>query len=382
MKIVDLIEDERDEKESRKIIWKHQNEEFSTLSQLIVHESQEALLFLNGQALDLFGPGRHTLQTNNIPLLNKIINIPKGGKSAFHCEVYFIDKTEQMALKWGMGNVNFLDSTHNDYAFKIGASGEMNLRISDSRKAIMKLVGAKTELTQENIKQYLKAPIITHIKTMLPNILREKGVSIFEVESFLTELSEILKEKISVEMDDYGITVEKFWIQTILKPEDDPCYIAFNKQRGESVVLENQGEMDIKHAKYQREVEVINHTGEVQKRRMDIDVKRYEQEQLGYTYQQERGYNVMDKIAENQGSGSDLRNAAMNVGVGLGVGGTIETVFNDISRETMKSDFTEDKDDKISIFKEKLEKLRIAKETGFLSEEEFAEKKKCILDEI
>lgn len=89
------------------------------------------MLFLNGQALDLFGPGRHTLQTNNIPLLNKIINIPKGGKSAFHCEVYFIDKTEQMALKWGMGNVNFLDSTHNDYAFKIGASGEMNLRISD-----------------------------------------------------------------------------------------------------------------------------------------------------------------------------------------------------------------------------------------------------------
>ena len=82
-------------------IWKHPCEDFNTSSQLIVHESQEAILFLNGQALDLFGPGRHTLETENIPILRRLINIPTGGESAFHCEVYFVNRTQQMATRWG-----------------------------------------------------------------------------------------------------------------------------------------------------------------------------------------------------------------------------------------------------------------------------------------
>ena len=63
------------------IVWKHPAEDFNTGSQLIVHESQEALFFKNGQALDLFGPGRYTLSTQNIPLLSKLINLPTGGES-------------------------------------------------------------------------------------------------------------------------------------------------------------------------------------------------------------------------------------------------------------------------------------------------------------
>ena len=119
MSIIDVIKYEGN---NDTFVWKHPEEDFNTLSQLIVHESQEAVLFLNGQALDLFGPGRHTLHTQNIPLLSKLINLPMSGESPFHCEVYFVNKAEKMAIKWGMGNVNYLDPTHNDYAFQIGAS--------------------------------------------------------------------------------------------------------------------------------------------------------------------------------------------------------------------------------------------------------------------
>ena len=73
-------------------IWKHPSEDFNSMTQLIVHESQEAIFFMNGQALDLFGPGRHTLETQNIPLLGKIFNKITGNNNAFHCEVYFINK--------------------------------------------------------------------------------------------------------------------------------------------------------------------------------------------------------------------------------------------------------------------------------------------------
>ena len=68
-------------------VWKHPIEDFYTGTQLLVHESQEALFFLNGQALDLFGPGRHTLQSQNLPLVGQLLSRPTGDTSPFHCEV-------------------------------------------------------------------------------------------------------------------------------------------------------------------------------------------------------------------------------------------------------------------------------------------------------
>ncbi|MDR3122533.1 MAG: SPFH domain-containing protein, partial [Treponema sp.] len=104
-------------------IWKHPTEDFNTGSQLIVHESQEALFFLNGQALDLFGPGRHTLETQNIPLIRGILNKPAGAEAPFHCEVYFINKTEQLSIKWGTDSkVQYMEPVY-QFPLQIGASG-------------------------------------------------------------------------------------------------------------------------------------------------------------------------------------------------------------------------------------------------------------------
>ena len=64
-------------------IWKHPCEDFNSLTQLIVHESQEAIFFMNGQALDLFGPGRYTLETQNIPLIGKALTVQRAIKRPF-----------------------------------------------------------------------------------------------------------------------------------------------------------------------------------------------------------------------------------------------------------------------------------------------------------
>lgn len=98
MEIIDVIKYEGD---NNTFIWKHPCEDFNTKTQLIVHESQEAIFFMNGQALDLFSAGRYTLEIQNIPLIKKTINLPTDGETPFHCEVYFINRTEQMAIKMG-----------------------------------------------------------------------------------------------------------------------------------------------------------------------------------------------------------------------------------------------------------------------------------------
>lgn len=81
--------------------WKYPDSELGTWTQLIVNESQQAILFKGGQALDVFEAGRHTLSTNNIPFLETIINLPFGGQSPFSAEVWFVSKQFNLDVKWG-----------------------------------------------------------------------------------------------------------------------------------------------------------------------------------------------------------------------------------------------------------------------------------------
>lgn len=139
------------EGDNETFVWKHPIEDFNLGTQLIVHESQEAIFCLNGQALDLFGPGRYSLETENIPMLRKAYEMPTGKQNPFHAEVYFINKTVQMGIKWGTDSrVRFIDPETN-IPLDIGASGEMNLQVSDSRKLLVKLVGTTGGLSRSQL---------------------------------------------------------------------------------------------------------------------------------------------------------------------------------------------------------------------------------------
>lgn len=188
-KIAEVIKYEGD---NSTFIWKHPLEDFNSLTQLIVHESQEAIFMMNGQALDLFGPGRYTLETQNIPLISKYINKTTGDKTPFHCEVYFINKTEQMAIKWGTDSkVQFMEPTYN-FPISIGASGEMSLRAEDSRKLLIKLVGTEKFLGQDNLVRYFRAFLMTKVKSYIAQVIREQKISIFEIDEHINDMSAAL----------------------------------------------------------------------------------------------------------------------------------------------------------------------------------------------
>lgn len=164
-------------------VWKHPSEDFNTSTQLIVHESQEAIFFMNGQALDLFGAGRYTLETENIPLIRKVTNLPTGGQTPFHCEVYFINKTEQMAIRWGTDSkVQYLEPTYK-FPISIGASGEMSLSVSDSRKLLIKLVGTEAFLGQAKLIQFFRAFLMTRVKTYIAQTMAANAINIFEADA-------------------------------------------------------------------------------------------------------------------------------------------------------------------------------------------------------
>ena len=166
-------------------VWKHPCEDFNAASQLIVHESQEAVFFMNGQALDLFGAGRHTLETQNIPLVREFFNKPTGGVTPFHCEVYFINKTEHMSIRWGTDSkVQYVDPQYG-FPLSIGASGEMSLRAEDSRKLLVKLVGTERVLEQAKLVTFFRAFLMTRVKTYIAQVIKKNAINIFEIDENL-----------------------------------------------------------------------------------------------------------------------------------------------------------------------------------------------------
>ena len=224
MAITDVIKYEGD---NSTFIWKYPNEDFNTASQLIVHESQEAIFFANGKVLDVFEAGRHTLETENIPLLRGLINIPTGGVSAFHAEVFFINKVQQMSIKWGTDSrVMYIDPVYN-FPLSVGANGEMALSVENGKKLLLKLVGTESYLSQEKLVSYFRAFLMTRVKTYIANIIKDKNINIFELDSRLTEFSEDLKKLLINDFLDYGINLNKFLVTTISKPEDDQQYKKF-----------------------------------------------------------------------------------------------------------------------------------------------------------
>lgn len=239
-------------------VWKHPIEDFNFGSQLIVHESQEAIFFLNGQALDLFGPGRHTLETGNLPILKKAYNLPTGNQSLFHAEVYFVNKTVQMGIKWGTDSrVRFIEP-NTGIPLDIGASGEMSLQVGDSRKLLVKLVGTTGGLTRNQIlsatpkesdlvneaqfgndnsrnlsadainggwanalKGYFRPLVMTAVKSYLASTIKSEKINILEIDEKLSVLSDALRERITAGFEEYGLFVPNLYVTNVSLPEDD-----------------------------------------------------------------------------------------------------------------------------------------------------------------
>lgn len=296
-------------------IWKHPLEDFNSMTQLIVHESQEAIFFMNGQALDLFGAGRYTLETQNIPLLGRLLRRITGDKTPFHCEVYFINKTEQMSIKWGTDSkVQYIEPTYG-FPISIGASGEMSLRAENSRKLLLKLVGTEGVLGQQKLISFFRAFLMTRVKTYIAQVMKSNSINIFEIDENLTLFSDSIKKLLVNDFAEYGVALEQFFVTNIAKPDGDRQYETFKE-------LHFRQYSDIAEARLRQQVSVIDAQTEAQKVIIDSQAQATKRTQEGYTYAQERGFDVAERVAANEAVGQ-MTNLGVGLGTMMGVGGAV-----------------------------------------------------------
>ena len=365
--IADIIKYEGD---NSTFIWKHPCEDFNALTQLIVHESQEAVFFMNGQALDRFTAGRYTLETQNIPLIGKALNRATGDKSPFHCEVYFINKTEQMSIKWGTDSkVQYIEPTYG-FPLSFGASGEMSLRADDAKRLLVKLVGTENYLGQQQLVGFFRAFLMARVKTYMAQYMKNNAVSIFEIDEHLTAFSEAIRNLLVPDFAEYGVALERFFVTNVVKPDGDRQYEKFKE-------LHFRQYADIAEAKLRQQTEIIHAETEAQKTVIDSKAQATKRAQEGYTYQQERGFAVAEKVAENEAVGQ-FTNMGVGLGTMAGVGGAVGGVVGNAVNGAIAGQPADD----MAAFKAKVEKLTVMKEAGMISEEEFGALKAQLLADI
>lgn len=357
-------------------VWKSPIEDFNSMSQLIVHQSQEALFFKNGQILDVFEAGRHTLQTENIPLVRRFLSLPTGGKTPFHCEVYFVNMVQQMAIKWGTDSqVQYMEPSYG-FPLQIGLSGEMVLSVRDSRRLLLKLVGTESNLTQNGIVSKFRSYLMSIIKPFVASTMQTASYSIFEVDAHMDEFSSSLKDKLTQYFTEYGVNLDKFFVTNIAKPDGEKAYEEFKN-------LHVHQYTDVAQAQLNKKIGIIEQQTEAEKMLIESKAISQKRVQEGYTYQQERGFDVSEMVAKNEAIGG-LTNVGVGLGTMMGVGGAIGGMVSGAISESTASTTppANQQTSSINTFALKLEKVKLMKENGLLSDDEFELLKKALLESL
>jgi membrane protease subunit (stomatin/prohibitin family) len=184
-------------------------------AQLTVRESQAAVFFYKGKALDAFGPGRHTLKTANIPILTKVLSLPWGLTSPLRAEVYFLNLKVFTNLKWGTRDpVAFKDSELG--LIRLRAFGVFNLQVMQPVLFINNLAGTQGIYTTSEISEYLNRVIVSRFN----DYMGETIDSILNLPARYDELSENMLKRVQKDFSNFGIGITNLYINAITPPPE------------------------------------------------------------------------------------------------------------------------------------------------------------------
>jgi len=206
------------------LIYKYPSEDIVFGSQLIVQQGQIAIFVKNGMVCDVFYPGAYSLSTENLPILNKLIKLPFGGRTPFSAEIYFLNVTVRLDINWGTTDPIQLIDPKYYVKLRIRAFGQMGLKVCDGITLFKELIGGmqKADVIKfDKVKEYYRGILVIKAKSAIADAIITDGISALEISTQLESLSERVKEQISPEFERYGFNMTNFFIQSINFPDED-----------------------------------------------------------------------------------------------------------------------------------------------------------------
>jgi len=210
--VVEWMDDTRDT-----IVWRfprHENE-IKMGAKLVVREGQTAVFVNEGQIADAFGPGTHTLQTQNMPILSTLKGWKYGFESPFKAEVYFASTRLFTDLKWGTQNPVIVRDAEFGMV-RLRAFGGYSARVVDASKLLRELVGTDPQFRTEEVQEYLRQMIVGH----LGGALATAGVPMLDLAAQQASIGSRIGGVLSEDLSSVGITIPSFVIENISVPPE------------------------------------------------------------------------------------------------------------------------------------------------------------------
>jgi len=293
MAIIDLVRwvPQEDQKKQTIYAYRFPETNLSTYTQLIVQESQEAILFSKGQIIGKFGPGKHTLNTENLPILRNLFGLPFGGKNPFTAEVWFVNKLQPYNIDWSIDRMDIHDADYNT-GIPLVAKGRYGLKITDAERFLIKIVGTKDSFDQNDLTDQFFGEFSTKTKSTVLQFMINNRIGLKQISAHLDSISEHLKTVMLPFWENLGLELTKFYVTSI----------------------------------------EVDSSTEVGKRVLDAISRQSAQSIGGYTWQQEQAFGVANNAIDgfsnsNLGILGAVTATNMMGGVG-GAGGVMQPQYN------------------------------------------------------
>ena len=284
MAIIDVVKYQNVDGE---LCHKFDSEDLRMGTQLVVHPAQTAFFVKGGAICDEFTSGTYNLDTHNIPILNKIINLPFGSDSPFQAEVWFISQVAKLNMPWGTPHPIQIEDPRYHIIVPVRAHGQYGIRVSNPRVFLETLIGSMGSFSAEQIEQFYKGRIISALNTLLAQQIVTNGVSILDINTMLLTMSDSINEQLNQLLGKYGVSIIEFSIMSVTFPQDDESVIKLKNAKDLAARLTITG----------RDV-----------------------------YQMERSFNVLEAAANNEGAGGQMMGLGVGLGAGVSVGNTVGNI--------------------------------------------------------
>lgn len=315
------------------LVWKFPSEEIPLGSQLIVSSTQECFFRKNGKNVDSFKAGNHTLTSANLPIINKLVNLPFGGKTPFAAEIWFVSKTSKRDLKWGTSAPIQVIDPKFGVPVNVRAFGQWGIQLDDGQLFLEELVGTRKHSDSSQVYEYFRGELIQALSQVISQRITDENDSVFTLNSRLTKITELAREVFASILSRYGISLTNLSIDRINIPDEEL------------------------------------------KSLQDIMLKRAEVQQLGdvsvtESYKNIRGLDALEAAAKNEGGGVAPLMAQAGIGAAIGI------QAGNAALNAMPT--TNQRDDVMKTLKDLKELL----DAGILTQEEFNTKKVELISKL
>ncbi len=256
--------------------WRYPEQNLTTATQLIVRESQEAVFFSKGQIVGKFGPGKHTLSTENLPILHNLFGIPFGKKNPFTAEVWFVNKAAPLTIDWTTSPVRIMDADYGQM-LPIISKGRYGLKVRDAEKFLVKLVGTLNSFNSAQLTNHFMGPLIAKTNSAIVTYMTANHVGIMQISAFLDQLSTFISDPLKTFWDEYGLELTGFYVTSV--------------------------DLDTSTAEGKKISEAMS--------------ERSAQNIAGYTWQQKQSFDTVNNAVGNSRGGLGMIGAAMMMGGGI-----------------------------------------------------------------